>query len=183
MVNTDVIKSIVNHKFSSDEMRGIECVPDGSFHVLSVCHSNVVSEEKLKEIQINTLAKLREHLSKTYGPMGSYTAIISGSGPKDIQTNYSKDGLKVLKNILFDSPIELSIQAELRNICEYVEKIVGDGTTSAVILSSLIYEGMLDVIRAYNAPQRRIVKEFSRIVEVMKTLIRTNTKTITIEDI
>ena len=183
MVNTDVIKSIVNHKFSSDEMRGIECVPDGSFHVLSVCHSNVVSEEKLKEIQINTLAKLREHLSKTYGPMGSYTAIISGSGPKDIQTNYSKDGLKVLKNILFDSPIELSIQAELRNICEYVEKIVGDGTTSAVILSSLIYEGMLDVIRAYNAPQRRIVKEFSRIVEVMKNLISTNTKTITIEDI
>ena len=82
----------------------------------------------------------KNYLANTYGPMGSYTAIISGSGPSDILTTYSKDGLKVLKHILFDSPIELALQSELVDICAYAEKMVGDGTTSAVILSYFMYD-------------------------------------------
>ena len=182
MVNKDIINTTINNKVD-DSLYVKDSTPDTSLRILHECHSNVVSEEKLKEIQRTTLGKLRDFLSKTYGPMGSYTAIISGSGPKDIQTTYSKDGLKVLKNILFDSPIELAIQEELRTICEYVEKVVGDGTTSAVILSSLIYEGLLDVIKKHNAPQRRIVKEFSKIVKIMQDLIATNRRDITVEDI
>ena len=57
------------------------------------CMNNVVPEETLKKIQQKTLRSLKEYLSKTYGPMGSYTAIISGNNAETIQADYSKDGL------------------------------------------------------------------------------------------
>ena len=108
--------------------------------VKQLCLSNVVPDDKLKAVQQETLRKLKEYLSRTYGPMGSYTKIISGNNAETILADYSKDGLKVLKNILFDQPIELSLQSELREVCNYVDREVGDGTTSAVILSSLIFD-------------------------------------------
>ena len=122
------LDEIVSSIFADKEVEENEKTPE--IGIRSVCMSNVVSEEKLKEVQQSTLNILKEYLSKTYGPMGSYTAIISGTGKDTIQAEYSKDGLKVLRNILFDSPIELSLQSELRDICDYVERKVGDGTTS-----------------------------------------------------
>ena len=178
MINKDLISSIIEEKSSVNITE--EKVPNT---VLSHCHSNVVSEEKLKKVQVETLNMLRDNLSKTYGPMGSYTSIITGSGPQDILTTYSKDGLKVLKHIYYDSPIELAIQSELVDICKYVEQKVGDGTTSAVILSSLIYNGLLDIISSMKIPPRKIVNEFTEIVSILKKLILNNGRDITYDDI
>lgn len=177
MINTELIDSIIHQKKIVKE----EKVEANT--VISHCQSNVVSSEKLKKVQNETLNTLRDNLSKTYGPMGSYTAIITGSGPQDILTTYSKDGLKVLKHIYYDSPIELAIQSELVDICKYVEHKVGDGTTSAVILSSLIYDGLLDIISTEKIPPRKMVKEFSNIVNILKKLILNNKRDITLEDI
>lgn len=147
------------------------------------CMNNVVPEETLKKIQQKTLRSLKEYLSKTYGPMGSYTAIISGNNAETIQADYSKDGLKVLKHVMFDAPIELSLQSELRDICQYVEKQVGDGTTSAVVLSSLIYDEMLNIIQHFNVPPRRLVKEFQNIVKECQDIILSKGREITLADI
>lgn len=151
--------------------------------ITSLCMSNVVSGDKLKKVQLSTLNTLKEYLSKTYGPMGSYTAILSGNNNETIQAEYSKDGLKVLKNILFDSPIELALQSELRDICTYVERKVGDGTTSAVILSALIYSELLSIMNKRNVPPRKIVKEFKLIVSICKSFIEKSARDITLEDI
>src|SRR5574344_112742 len=177
MHSLDEIVSSIYAKNESEETKTPE------IGMKSVCMSNVVSEERLKEVQLSTLNILREYLSKTYGPMGSYTAIISGAGKDTIQAEYSKDGLKVLRNILFDSPIELSLQSELRDICDYVERKVGDGTTSAVILSSLIYSELLSIMKKRNVPPRKIVKEFEAIVKICQELIAGNAKEITLNDI
>lgn len=175
------LDEIVSSIFAEKEVEENEKTPE--IGIKSVCMSNVVSEEKLKEVQQSTLNILKEYLSKTYGPMGSYTAIISGTGKDTIQAEYSKDGLKVLRNILFDSPIELSLQSELRDICDYVERKVGDGTTSAVILSSLIYSELLSIMKKRNVPPRKIVKEFEAIVSICQKLIANNAKGITLDDI
>lgn len=145
--------------------------------------SNVVTSSKMKEVQRRTLNLLREYLSKTYGPMGSYTAIISGSNDRDITTAYSKDGLKVLRHILFDSPIELAIQSELSDICRYVEKQVGDGTTSAVIISSLIYNELVDYIAKSELPPRVILNAFKEVVAELQTMIQNESRELTLDDI
>ena len=147
------------------------------------CVSNIVSSATMKKTQTRILNTLRVALAKTYGPMGSYTAIITGNDPKSISTSYSKDGLKVLKHILFDSPIELALQAELSNICRYVEKQVGDGTTSAVILSSLIYNELTDYITENKLPPRVIVNDFVEVVKEIQDKISDRSREITLNDI
>lgn len=147
------------------------------------CMTNVVSEEKLKRVQENTLNLLKDFLSKTYGPMGSYTSIIKGETIKTISSDFSKDGLKVLKNIIFDSPLEMSMQAELCDICQYVVKQVGDGTTSAVILSALIYSEMLKIKEDTSLPPRRLVKLFQDVVKECQDIIKDNGREITLDDI
>lgn len=62
--------------------------------------TNVVTGEKLREIQSETLRRAKEYLSKTFGPMGSNTKIITGNNKDNISSSYSKDGLKVLKSII-----------------------------------------------------------------------------------
>lgn len=147
------------------------------------CMNNVVVEEKLKKIQNDTLAMLKNFLSRTYGPMGSYTEIVKGDTIKTISSEYSKDGLKVLKNIIFDSPLEMAMQSELCDICQFVVKQVGDGTTSAVILSSLIYSEMLKIKENTSLPPRKLVKEFQDVVEDCKKIIAEAGRNITLDDI
>lgn len=154
-----------------------------SFGIKEKCMTNVVSEDKLREVQQYTLRLLKDYLSKTYGPMGSYTKIISGSNGETIAADYSKDGLKVLKNIVFDQPIEYSIQSELREVCNYVDHEVGDGTTSAVILSSLIYDQLLDIMNSTNTLPRLMSKAFDNVLNRMKSDIESKAHQVTDQDI
>lgn len=148
------------------------------------CLSNVVSGQKFRDIQLETINNMKVFLENTYGPMGSYTGIITGSNKDTIGINYSKDGLKVLKNIVFNTPIEFALQSELRDICEYVEKKVGDGTTSAVILSALIYTGLYEMISKNDAlPPRVLTQKFQKVVDQIKSNILQEKRNITLDDI
>lgn len=129
---------------------------------------NIVSGEKLRQIQSQTLASLKNYLSKTFGPMGSNTKIIKGSNSENISSIYSKDGLKVLQNIKNSGPIEMSIIEEIIEITRHVEKEVGDGTTSTVILSSLIFDKLMILQKKYNVPPFQLIRLFSDIVEEIK---------------
>ena len=172
------IEEVLNYKYNIKESK-----EEVTLGCSKLCMNNVVTEEKLNKVQEATLANLRDFLSKTYGPMGSYTTIVSGDTIRTITTDYSKDGLKVLKNIIFDSPLEMSMQAELRDICQHVVKQVGDGTTSAVILSSLIYSEMLKIKESHSIPPRKLVKVFQDIVKECQDIIDSKKRDITIDDI
>ena len=110
--------------------------------------SNVVSEKQLREAQLRALKLFANTIQGTYGPMGGYTAYSyrdGAKGSKAIMSNYTKDGFTVLKNIDLDKPIEDILKDDIRTICTQVIKSIGDGTTSAVIMSYLIFKGMLEL--------------------------------------
>ena len=132
-----IYESSVERKISSGKYSNVE---DGPEIKVPVNTDNVVSGEKLRNIQSITLKQTKEFLSKTFGPMGSNTKIIKGANQAEVTSSYSKDGLKVLSNIINSAPIEASIVDELISVTRAVEKEVGDGTTSTVILSSLIFD-------------------------------------------
>ena len=127
--------------------------------------TNVVSGEKLRNIQSITLAQTKDFLSKTFGPMGSNTKIIKGQNQAEITSSYSKDGLKVLSSIINSGPIEASIVDELIAVTRAVEKEVGDGTTSTVILSSLIFDKLRILADKYNMPPFKLCRLFSQVVD------------------
>lgn len=145
--------------------------------------TNVVSGDTLREIQKETLEKLQTFLSMTFGPMGSNTKIITGNNKDSIKSSYSKDGLKVLKNISDAGPIEMSIIEELIEITRSVEKEVGDGTTSTVILSSLIFNRLIDIQKKYNIPPFQLIRTFEKVVDEIKEKILESGKECTIDDI
>ncbi len=145
--------------------------------------TNIVPKRKLRKVQLDTLNTLKDIISNTYGPMSSYTNIISGEDLDNEKSEYSKDGLKVLKNIKFSKPIEMSIETEIEQIARYVEKKVGDGTTSAVILSDLIFNGLVRLEEDYKIPPRRIIKIFQDVVDELKEIILEQARDITLEDV
>lgn len=133
--------------------------------------NNVVSGEKLRKIQSETLASTKDFLSNTFGPMGSNTKIITGNNRESISSSYSKDGLKVLQNIVQSAPIEASIIEELIDITKHVEHEVGDGTTSTVILSSLIFDKLMLIQEKFKVPPYQLVKTFEDVVTNIKEYI------------
>ena len=144
---------------------------------------NVVDELTLRRVQSNTLREAKEFLSRTFGPMGSNTMIITGNNRQSISATYSKDGLKVLKNIANSGPIEASIIEELIETSTHVEKEVGDGTTSTVILSSLIFDHLLEIKNKYNLPPFQLIRLFKEEVNKIKKLILDSKKDCTVDDI
>ena len=145
--------------------------------------TNVVSGEKLKKIQIKTLNQLKEFLSMTFGPMGSNTKIIEGNNKDVIKSSYTKDGLKVLQHIVNSDPIEMSIIEEIVEISRHVEHEVGDGTTSTVILSSLIFERLVDIQKKYKVPPFQLIRTFNEVVDTIKKEIIASGTECTLQDI
>lgn len=156
---------------------------DVKFGVTVKSANNVVSGEKLRKIQSETLASTKDFLSNTFGPMGSNTKIIKGNNRESISSAYSKDGLKVLQNIVQSAPIEASIIEELIDITRHVEHEVGDGTTSTVILSSLIFDKLMLIQEKYKIPPYQLVKAFENVVNCIKDNILNNKKDCDLDDI
>lgn len=150
---------------------------------LPINKTNVVSSEKLRAVQARTLANAKEYLARTFGPMGSNTKIVKGQTQQDISSSYSKDGLKVLSNIINSGPIEASIIDELLDVTRAVEKNVGDGTTSTVILSSIIFDKLKRLETEYKVPPFKLCRLFDDAVQHIIENIKSNGRECTLEDI
>lgn len=169
----------LNYKVTDDT----ESKYSESVSIDSEPHTNVVDSKKLRSIQSATLRMLRNNLSKTFGPMGSNTKIITGNSNNTISSTYSKDGLKVLGKIVSSGPIEMSIIEEIIEATRYVESQVGDGTTSTVILSSLIFDNLIKIGDKYNIAPYQLIRDFKSIVEEIKESILNNVRRCTLDEI
>ena len=151
--------------------------------VVSNSKTNVVEKSTLRKIQKTTLDRVADFISYTFGPMGSNTKIITGNDPQNISSKYSKDGLTVLKSIVFQDPIEASILEELIEITRHVESEVGDGTTSTVILSAKIFSLLDNFQEDYKIPPYELINKLHNVIEKMKATIEENKKECTTDAI
>ena len=139
--------------------------------------TNIVPKESLRKVQLNTLEILASVLSKTAGPRGSNTQLLHGNRHDE----YTKDGHNVLSEIKFYRPLENAIQTEMKEVTRYIVKTVGDGTTSAVLLSNEIFKAMCEAETSMSAYS--IMSKFKEIVNEMIKRIRANKRECTLEDI
>ena len=144
--------------------------------------SNLVKNDALKRVQLQTLEQINSVISKTAGPFGSYTMIMH----QDQLTEYSKDGHKVLRNLKFFKPLEAAVHDELLGITEHVIKKVGDGTTTAVQLSYYIYKQLCektDQWQARGITPYQIISEFQAAVKELSDYIKNDAKELDLDDI
>ena len=147
--------------------------------------TNVVDEQKLRAAQLRALKLFADALKCTYGPMGGYTLwSLQDVSQKNkvIVSNYTKDGLQVLKRVDCDKPIESILKEEIRTICTNVVKKIGDGTTSATILSYYIFKGLIKMNKK-GFKKREIITTLKDILAQGSANIKENGHECTLDDI
>lgn len=147
--------------------------------------SNIVPKNVLREVQLETIERIANALANSYGPSGSTTLIRKGDDVKGSGvTAYTKDGHSILGSIKFNKPIEMSILDDLKDITRNTVKTVGDGTTSAVILSYEIFRALNEIISDHsNFTEKAVVAELQKIVKDITTIIENSKQKPTIDKI
>ena len=141
--------------------------------------NNVVPKETLRPIQQNVLNILSNHLKQSFGPMGSNSVI-----KKENALNvYTKDGHTILKNIYFHGIIEQSIKDDIESITRHIVTTVGDGTTSAVMLSALIFDAINRVTEENDVPPTHVLDMFKKAIDNICSRIRKASKECDLKDI
>ena len=147
--------------------------------------SNIVPKNVLREVQLETIERISNALANSYGPSGSTTLIRKGDDVKGSGvTAYTKDGHSILGAIKFNKPIEMSILDDLKDITRNTVKTVGDGTTSAVILSYEIFRALNEIISDHaNFTEKAVVAELQKVVKDITTIIENSKQKPTIDKI
>jgi len=147
--------------------------------------NNIISGEKLKEIQARVLQDLKEAIIHSMGPAGSNSLILRGSSDVDIVAEYSKDGNKIIKSIKYQYPIEMAIKSEIENATMHIEKVVGDGTSSVVVMSSLVFDALrkADDEGQFAPDPYETTRAFKAVVKEVSDKIREMGRECTLQDI
>lgn len=147
--------------------------------------SNIVPKNVLREVQLETIERIANALANSYGPSGSTTLIRKGDDVKGSGvTAYTKDGHSILGSIKFNKPIEMSILDDLKDITRNTVKTVGDGTTSAVILSYEIFHALNEIISDHaNFTEKAVVAELQKVVKDITSIIENSKQKPTIDKI
>lgn len=140
--------------------------------------SNIITKNALRTKQQETLKILADALSNSFGPNGSNTQKFLG---QDYPTVFTKDGHNILSSIKFAEPVEESVRRNIEEATRYITKTVGDGTTSVVILSKLIFN-QLNNLETTMKPYE-LMRVFSRVVRDIQNKIRSNAKPIDLDAI
>ena len=148
-------------------------------------YGNTVSGKILRDIQRKVLNNLREIITPSMGPSGSNTMIIKGDNDTNINVAYSKDGNTIIKNTKYQYPIEMAIKSEIENATRRIERKVGDGTSSIVVLSSFIFNNLCEVFDNHrkNSNPYEIMRAFNEVVTDLNKKIRSRGKECTLDDI
>lgn len=147
--------------------------------------NNIIDKDRLRNIQASVLHDLKNAIINSMGPAGSNSLILRGTSDVDIVSEYSKDGNKIIKSIKYQYPIEMAIKAEIENATRYIEKTVGDGTSSVVVMSSLIFDSIMEAysIGEIITDPFETMRLFKECVKIISEKIRAKGRDCTLEDI
>lgn len=182
----DTLNTLLAYTDNTDDPLGINKDNQGSLSV--GCKNNIVSKESLRKVQYSTLNEIANALRQTFGPKGSNSLILTGTDANTLVANYSKDGRKCLNHILYNNPIELSIQTQLKDIVAHVDKQIGDGTTSATLLSNAIFKRLCSEEKNrkennMDIPPYEIMRNFQKAVKYIQDRIKYHKRDFTLQDV
>lgn len=139
--------------------------------------NNVVGKEKLREIQSSVLKELSDILKLSFGPNGSNACIKK----ENALSRYSKDGHTIIGALHYNGIIEQSIKDDVESITRHIVKTVGDGTTSAVILSSIIFDKIKELENDYTSAE--IMNTIDKFCSFINHDIRSSATDLDIDDV
>lgn len=140
---------------------------------------NVLSEASTKYLIKNTLETLTIILSKSLGPYGSTTIM---QDKFSMNHNITKDGFSILNKIKFDNESASTILEFVRKISRNLVKEVGDGSTSAIIVSNSLYNEITTLMENYQIPAKDVIDALKEYEIILTKLVNDLSTPITEEN-
>ena len=105
-----------------------------------IYNTNIRPVTATREEVLNVLSAIARSLEVTLGPNGGNVLI------EQMPESYlTKDGHTVLRNIRFSGNLENVVLSMVRKISSRMNRSVGDGTTSSIVLSYLFYQELMKI--------------------------------------
>lgn len=135
---------------------------------------NVIPEDDFKRLIADTFSTMTAILRSTYGPYGSVVVISDQA-----ETTTTKDGYNVCESMAFSNPFKRMVYLAIKKICDRVNKNVGDGTTSCILLAEKIFNSLNDIITTVDNKTR--AEDKRNILDILSRIESSllNQKTIT----
>ena len=100
-----------------------------------VLTDNVIDGETLRTRIGDTLNRVTEIISKSYGPFGSHSFMSNrGDVPK-----FTKDGFSILEKIHFDDLIAQNVHILVQRLSQGLVRETGDGSTSSIVTANALF--------------------------------------------
>lgn len=98
---------------------------------------NVIPKKDFKRLIRDTFKTITETVRETYGPYGSIYTLNEMN-----QTSSTKDGYNTFEAIHFSHQYKQMVKLMIGKICTRVNEVVGDGTTSCLLLAEKIFDAI-----------------------------------------
>lgn len=105
-------------------------------------HVNIIPEDDFKRLVRDTFKIIADNLRRTYGPYGSELILNEQSS-----TMTSKDGFNAFQAIGFGHTYKRIVYLAISDIIKRVNRNVGDGTTSCILLAEKIFNEINAIIK------------------------------------
>lgn len=103
---------------------------------------NVIPKKDFKRLIRDTFKTITEVVKETYGPYGSTFTLNEMN-----QTSSTKDGYNTFEAIHFSHQYKQMVKLTIGKICSRVNEVVGDGTTSCLLLADKIFDMIGDTMK------------------------------------
>lgn len=123
---------------------------------------NVIPKEDFSVLINEVFSTVADNLSKSLGPLGSSTTIFDGT-----YTSATKDGYSILKSMRFHNRYKTMIYNLIKVPCTRLNNQVGDGTTSVVVLTNLLYNAyqkQKDQLSSLYRLPRHFINEWDNVI-------------------
>lgn len=134
--------------------------------------TNVVEEKNTKARIRATLQIISKILCGTLGPYGTTTIIQD----REMRHFATKDGYDLMNRITFDNEVSRTILDLVRQVASNQVLIVGDGSTSAIVVASALYSSLTDP--ELNLFEKTSPKDVLDILNYLAEILENELKTI-----
>ena len=142
--------------------------------------SNIIPKEDFESLVQETFAIIADNITKSLGPMGSSATILDG-----MMTEATKDGYSILMKYCFHNRYKKMIYNLIKAPCTKMNNTVGDGTTTAIALTNMLfsrYKANKEVIdNLYRLP-RTFVEVWDSIIDEICNRVTAMSKPVDPED-
>lgn len=125
---------------------------------------NVVSAADARKRTLSALRAVAEILSQTLGPYGR-NVLVQDQMHQHFAT---KDGHTVMSRIMLTGDVEQTVLAFLRKVSSRLDRTVGDGTTSSVVIAEALLRSLVRVVPEGTSPPAEVCRVLTRVIDGVK---------------